>query len=38
MKKHNEKKQEITGNVNSRNCVKERKFKPKEMTNTTGNA
>ena len=38
MKKHNEKKQEIAGSINSRNCVKERKFKPEEMTNTTGNA
>ena len=37
MKKHNEKKQEIAGSVNSRNCVKERKSKLKEMTNTIGN-
>ena len=37
MKKHDEKKQGIVGSVNSRNCVKERKFKPKEMTNTAGN-
>ena len=37
MKKHDEKKQGIVGSVNSRNCVKERKSKPKEMTNTAGN-
>ena len=38
MKKHDEKKQGIAGSVNSRNCMKERKSKPKEMTNTSGNA
>ena len=38
MKKHDEKKQGTTRSVSSRNCVKERKSKLKEMTNTTGNA
>ena len=38
MKKHNEKKQETAGSVSSRNHMKERKAKPKEMTNTAGNA
>ena len=37
MKKHNEKKQGIAGSVSSRNCVKERNAKSKEMTNTRGN-
>ena len=37
MKKHNEKKQGIVGSVNSRSCVKERKCKPKEMSNIAGN-
>ena len=38
MKKHDEKKQGIAGCVSSRNHVKERKAKPKEMTNTAENA
>ena len=38
MKKYDTKKQGTTGSVNSRNFVKERKAKPKEMTNTAGNA
>ena len=38
MKIHDEKKQGIAGSVSNRNCVKERKAKPKEMTNTVGNA
>ena len=38
MKKHDEKKQGITGSVSSRNHVKERNAKPKEMINTAGNA
>ena len=38
MKKHNEKKQGISRSVSSKNCIKERKAKLKEMTNTTGNA
>ena len=38
MKKHDEKKQVTTESVNSRNCIKERKAKPKEMMNTIGNA
>ena len=38
MKKYNEKKQGTTGSVSSRNCVKERKVKSKEMTNIAGNA
>jgi len=38
MKMHDEKKQGTATNVSSRNCVKERKDKPKEMTNTAGNA
>ena len=38
MKKQDEKKQGTAKSVSSRNCVKERKSKPKEMTNTTGNA
>ena len=37
MKKHDEKKQGIIGSVSSRKCVKERKAKLKEMTNTAGN-
>ena len=37
MKKHDEKKQGTAGSVSSKNCVKERKVKPKEMTNTIGN-
>ena len=37
MKKHDKRKQGIAGSVSSRNCVKERKVKPKEMKNT-GNA
>ena len=31
---HDEKKQGTTGSVSSRNCVKERKAKLKDMTNT----
>ena len=38
MKKYNEKKQGKAGSVNSRNCMKERKAKSKEMTNIAGNA
>ena len=38
MKKHDEKKLGIIGSVSSRKCVKERKAKLKEMTNTAGNA
>ena len=38
MKKYDEKKQGTAGDVNSRNHVKERKAKPKEMTNTARNA
>ena len=38
MKKYDEKKQGTTGDVSSRNNVKERKAKPKEMTNTARNA
>ena len=34
MKMHDEKKQGTTGSVSSRNCVKERKAKLKDMTNT----
>ena len=37
-KKHNKKKQGTAESVNSRNCMKERKVKPKEMMNTIGNA
>ena len=37
MKKQDEKKQGTTRSVSSRNCVKERKSKLKEMTNTIGN-
>ena len=37
MKKDDEKKQGTVGSISSRNCVKERKAKLKEMTNTTGN-
>ena len=37
MKKHNGKKQGIAESINSRNCVKERKNKLKEMTNIVGN-
>ena len=36
MKKHDEKKQGTAGSVSSRNCVKERKSKLKEMTNIAG--
>ena len=38
MKKHDEKKRGTSGSVSNKNCVKERKAKSKEMTNTTGNA
>ena len=38
MKKHDEKKQRTVESVSSRNCVKERKIKPKEMTNIVRNA
>ena len=38
MKKHDEKKQGTVGSVSSRNHVKQRKAKLKEMTNTVGNA
>lgn len=38
MKKHDKKKQGAARSVNSRNCVKERKAKSKEMINTIGNA
>ena len=38
MKRQDKKKQGIAGSVNNRNHVKERKAKPKEMTNTAGNA
>ena len=38
MKKYDEKKQGTARSVNSRNHVKERKAKPKEMTNTAENA
>ena len=38
MKKHDKKKHGILGNVSSKNCMKERKVKPKEMTNTVRNA
>ena len=38
MKKHDEKKQGTTGSISNKDCVKERKDKSKEMTNTTGNA
>jgi len=37
MKKHDEKKQGTKKSVNSRNCVKERKAKSKQMTNIAGN-
>ena len=37
MKKHDEKKQGTAGSVNTKHCMKERKAKVKEMTNTTGN-
>ena len=37
MKKHDEKKQGTTENVNRKNCMKERKVKSKEMTNIAGN-
>ena len=37
MKKHNESEQGMAGSVNSRDCIKERKAKPKEMANTAGN-
>ena len=38
MKKHDEKKQGTAGSVSNKNYVKERKAKPKEMTNIVGNA
>ena len=38
MKKHDEKKQGIAKSDSSRNYVKERKAKPKGMTNIIGNA
>ena len=38
MKKHDEKKQVTTKSVISKNCIKERKVKPKETTNIAGNA
>ena len=38
MKKHDEKKQGIAKSVSSRHYVKERKAKPKGMTNIIGNA
>ena len=38
MKKHGKKKQGTARSINSKNYVKERKAKPKEMTNTTRNA
>ena len=37
MKKHDEKKQGTIGNVSSRNYMKEKNAKLKEMTNTAGN-
>jgi len=37
-KKHDEKKQGTVESVNSRNYVKKRKVKPKEMINIPGNA
>ena len=37
MKKHDEKKQGTAGSASSRKCVKERKAKLKEKTNTAGN-
>ena len=37
MKKYNEKKQGTAGSVSNRNCMKERKAKLQEMTNTEGN-
>ena len=37
LKKHDGKKQEIVESINNRNCVKERKIKPKEMTNVARN-
>ena len=37
VKKHDEKKQGTVGSVSSRNCVKERKAKSKQMTNIAGN-
>ena len=38
MKKHDRKKQGMAKSVSSRNCVKGRKVKSKEMTNIVGNA
>ena len=38
MKKYDEKKQGTTWSVSNRKCVKKRKVKLKEMTNTAGNA
>ena len=37
MKKHDEKKQGIVESVSSRHYVKEKRAKPKGMTNTAGN-
>ena len=37
MKKHDANRQGIAGSVSNKNCVKERKAKPKEMTNTARN-
>ena len=37
MKKYDEKKQGTAGSVSNRNCMKERKAKLQEMTNTVGN-
>ena len=37
MKKHDTNKQGTAGSVSNKNCMKERKAKPKEMTNTTRN-
>ena len=36
--RHDKKKQGIIESVSSKNCVKERKAKPKKMTNIAGNA
>ena len=38
MKKHDKKKQGTAESISSRNCVKERKAKLKEMKNTEENA
>ena len=37
MEKHGGKKQGIVESISSRNCVKERKTKPKKMTNIVRN-